>query len=199
MVFWPSEATTVAKTGAVGRVAVVLLVLLSAVACQQTQANLATNQVAESRSELWRLQNSQRPFGVALWSGMAGTPLIGQPLRLLMQSNGAGYATLFHVGTTGEPAILAENRFLSPATAAEFPGPADPSELLLAPPPGTNSFFLVVTRQPNSWVMPRAAGSGMISRISLTYPQFVQLLEEQLRGLPASDWEAAVLNLDTPA
>lgn len=173
-----------------------LLALLLLAGCVTPPAPPPAQPVADPL----RLGNAKAGFSVTLRSEREPL-LVGAPLRLDLQATADGYLNLYFINASGKTGQLLTNYPVRADEPVSFP-PAGSRKLQYTPdpPPGTETFILVATRQPLNLLgrpdiknvnKPRTP----VAELNLTGPQLVNRLRDALRRRPPPDWNASSLQL----
>ncbi len=131
----------------------------------------------------------------------------GDVVRVVAESERAGYVTVFNVGPTGDLNLLHPGELGGPASAMAPGRPVEAPEVEMQPPAGTERLFALWTARP----LPlreadlRAAASGQAPAPSPEYAatrnmarlkQAVQGLKQAVQGLRPEEWATAVLEVE---
>lgn len=147
-----------------------------------------------------RIGNPKATFAVTLQAD--NQPLrIGDSPKLGLQATADGYMNLYFINPSGHTGQLLTNYPVQANEAIRFP-PSTTKKLQyeLAPPTGTETFILVVTRQPLNLLgrqdiknvkRPRTA----IAELNLNGQQLVSRLRDALRRWPPLAWNADSIQL----
>ncbi len=179
--------------------ALAVAVAVPLAACQTSQGDVgpAPGPFGGPRPLLDALVNPGVPLGLTLWSGMPEAPSIGTRLALLMRAAVPAYLSLYHVGATGRPSVLFENQAIDAGVAERFPAVDSPTDLVLAPPAGVESFVLVATTVPFAPGLPRAPGGGLATPLAVSTTEFANRVRATTARLPGAAWDVAVLHVRT--
>lgn len=125
-------------------------------------------------------------------------PRMGDRLLLGMRSDADAFVSLYTVSASGRTAKLFENRRFGTGAMQEFPDRNSRVDFKISPPAGVESFILVASRQPLSILYPGdVVRSGDLAPLGLSSYQLADRIRAATAGLPATAWNAAVVDIDT--
>jgi serine/threonine protein kinase len=121
----------------------------------------------------------------------------GDRVRIEVESDRAGFVTVFNVGPTGNLNLLYPDNPVAPA--AVTPGrPLHVLDVALTPPAGTERVFALWSREPLPLRLEELASlaAGLPPAGPYRATRDMKRLQESVRELPAEVWEAAVVELN---
>jgi len=186
------------KTRLIAAFASILIALLLASCATTPPASKRPLQVADPV----QLRNPKAGFAVKLRADHE--PLrIGDYLELNLHTMSGGYMNLYVISSSGQAAQLLTNYPVRASETVEFPPTTNRKTInnyVLTPPPGLETYMLVVTRQPLNLLgrqdiknikKPRTP----VAELNMTGPQLVDRLRTVLRRQPPQTWNADSIRL----
>lgn len=141
------------------------------------------------------LSNPDAGFTVRLWSNQA-SPRIGDFLHLQLSATDDAYLSLYAIHSSGRTSQLLDNVAVPGHQVLTFPGPRSPVDFRLSPPPGTETYLLIATRQSLHWLAPADIRQrGPLTELNLTGMELQQRLHQVLARQHPRSWNGAVLDL----
>jgi hypothetical protein len=123
----------------------------------------------------------------------------GDRVRVEVESDRAGFVTVFNVGPTGNLNLLAPAKPGLPAVAVEAGRPLQVLDVRLTPPAGRERLVALWTREPLALRRDELRTLAEQGEVPVTGParttRDLELVQESVEGLTAGEWEAAVVEL----
>ncbi len=126
----------------------------------------------------------------------------GEVVRVVVESERAGYVTVFNVGPTGDLNLLHPEALGGPATASAIAAgrPVEAAEVEIQPPTGTERLFALWTARPLPLreVDLRAVASGkeLAPSAEYTATRNMARVKKAVQGLRPEEWATAVLEVE---
>lgn len=174
-----------------------LFSLLVVTGCAPTQPLPENSQ----RPNLQELRNPQADFDVKLWSERKVPLVIDEILQLKMRVTVDAYVNLYAITTAGDTVQLLGNYPVPAKETISLGGVRGPVVYRVREPPGKETYILVVTRQPLTWLTPSdIKNKNAMTTLNLTPSQLIRRLHGALREHASTAWQAAIMarNVEWP-
>ena len=157
-------------------------------------AVLSASSVHAAQCELPRIK-AGRTFLVESWGVPGERFYVGEPLRLQMRVSTPSFLSLYHVSTSCKVTRLIHNQAMRPAEIVNFPSPESGLHIVVKPPAGSESFYLVATRAPFEFLSGAdiLSESGGMASLDLNPEQFHRRMDDALGRINPDDWSVSTL------